>query len=242
MQSFRREAELYESSIFKKLMPATLAVVDNADGAEHLGRYVFPPCIVIKKGQSLNEFASSNVADFITIFQTLMHVVRAVKVMHDMGYAHRDIKPGNILRRPGEHDWTLIDFGCAARIGAPPLAMQIVLYVTLCNSGYMICTEQVTNWLGRAGTKAKISYSLGYTAPEVILAVEAGQRHMEASSALDIWAIGVVAFELLTRRRAFAPATHRSQVLLHLPAISCAVAVGAWMDPSAACRFQHIAS
>lgn len=121
VQSFRREAELYESSIFKKLMPATLAVVDNADGAEHLGRYVFPPCIVIKKGQSLNEFASSNVADFITIFQTLMHVVRAVKVMHDMGYAHRDIKPGNILRRPGEHDWTLIDFGCAARIGAEPL-------------------------------------------------------------------------------------------------------------------------
>jgi serine/threonine protein kinase len=117
VQSFRREAELYESSTFKKLMPATLAVVDNADGAEHLGRYVFPPCIVIKKGQSLNEFASSNVADFITIFQALMHVVRAVKVMHDMGYAHRDIKPGNILRRPGKHDWTLIDFGCAVRIG-----------------------------------------------------------------------------------------------------------------------------
>jgi serine/threonine protein kinase len=120
VQSFRREADLYASSIFKKLMPATLAVVDNADGSERLGRYVFPPCIVIKKGQSLNEFASSNVADFITIFQTLLHVVRAVKVMHEMGFAHRDIKPGNILRRPGEHDWTLIDFGCAVRIGAYP--------------------------------------------------------------------------------------------------------------------------
>lgn len=63
-----------------------------------------------------------------------------------------------------------------------------------------------------AGTRAKISYSLGYTAPEVILCVEAGQRHMDAAAALDIWAIGVVAFELLTRRRAFAPATRRSQV------------------------------
>lgn len=63
-----------------------------------------------------------------------------------------------------------------------------------------------------AGTKAKISYSLGYTAPEVILAVEAGQRNMEASAALDIWAVGVVAFELLTRRRAFAPATQRTHV------------------------------
>lgn len=129
VQSFRREADLYESSIFKKLMPATLAVVDNVDGAQHLGRYVFPPCIVIKKGQSLNEFASSNVADFITIFQTLMHVVRAVRVMHDMGYAHRDIKPGNILRRPGEHDWTLIDFGCAAPIGV--LHVSVLLTLTL---------------------------------------------------------------------------------------------------------------
>lgn len=65
--------------------------------------------------------------------------------------------------------------------------------------------------LRTAGTMAKISYSLGYTAPEVIHAVEAGERHMRATAALDIWSLGVVAFELLTRRRVFAPGTTREQ-------------------------------
>lgn len=118
MQTFRRELDLYETPMFKDLMPKTLLVADNSDGAERLGSYAFPPCIVITKGQSLNEFAVSTVSDFITVFQTLMHVARAMNYMHEMGYVHRDIKPGNILRRPGEHDWTLIDFGCSVRIGA----------------------------------------------------------------------------------------------------------------------------
>ena len=45
--------------------------------------------------------------------------MRALCKLHGFGYAHRDIKPGNILRRPKQHDWTLIDFGCTARIGVP---------------------------------------------------------------------------------------------------------------------------
>ena len=52
--------------------------------------------------------------------QVLLHAVRALRRLHAFGYAHRDIKPGNILRRPKQHDWTLIDFGCTARTGALP--------------------------------------------------------------------------------------------------------------------------
>ena len=52
------------------------------------------------------------------MLQVLSHAVRALQRLHNFGYAHRDIKPGNILRRPKQHDWTLIDFGCTAQIGA----------------------------------------------------------------------------------------------------------------------------
>eukprot|EP00892_Ulva_mutabilis_P012598 jgi/Ulvmu1/9710/UM055_0048.1 len=178
-EAFKREAELYANPAFKELMPATLAIEGNADGRERLRDYVFPPCIVIEKGQSLNEWAHTYRCDFVTIFQALSHSVRALASLHSMGYAHRDIKPGNILRRPKQHDWTLIDFGCAARIDTP----------------------------------TKVSFSLVYAAPETVHAVEAGERTILAHGAVDIWAVGVIAFELLTGERTFPYAAARNDIL-----------------------------
>jgi serine/threonine protein kinase len=37
--------------------------------------------------------------------------------IHELGYVHRDLKPGNVMWLPRENRWTVIDFGCAARIG-----------------------------------------------------------------------------------------------------------------------------
>lgn len=69
VQAFKREAALYANPAFKDLMPATLAIEDNAGGGERLHSYAFPPCIIIEKGQSLNEWAHANRCDFVTIFQ-----------------------------------------------------------------------------------------------------------------------------------------------------------------------------
>lgn len=44
-----------------------------------------------------------------------------------------------------------------------------------------------------------------YAAPEVIQADERGQQTMIVSGALDMWSLGVVAVELLTGERIFAP-------------------------------------
>eukprot|EP00892_Ulva_mutabilis_P002841 jgi/Ulvmu1/12558/UM090_0045.1 len=172
-KAFDMERELYTESQLKAMMPAILAVEDNTSGkAKTPYGYVFPPFVIIERGQSLDEWARDNAnKDFITIFQAVSHAVRALKGLHEFGYAHRDIKPGNILRRPKQHDWTLLDFGCTARIG----------------------------------TMASLSFSLKYAAPEVVHALEAGSKTILAETAVDIWAIGVIAYELLTEEPAFAP-------------------------------------
>ncbi|HBL14871.1 MAG TPA: serine/threonine protein kinase, partial [Cyanobacteria bacterium UBA11162] len=46
-----------------------------------------------------------------------IHYIRqigeALKVVHQKGLLHRDVKPANIIRRQGTHDVVLIDFGIA---------------------------------------------------------------------------------------------------------------------------------
>lgn len=54
-----------------------------------------------------------------------------------------------------------------------------------------------------AGSTASLAYSLNYAAPEVIQALESGRRTVHVNAAVDIWAIGVIAFELLAGERAF---------------------------------------
>lgn len=52
-------------------MPATHAIVDNADGSVHASNgYVFPPCIIIERGESLDQWARrESERDFVTTLQ-----------------------------------------------------------------------------------------------------------------------------------------------------------------------------
>lgn len=45
--------------------------------------------------------------------------------------------------------------------------------------------------------------SLDFAAPEVVRALEAGKTQMKVEPSQDVWALGMVAYELLTRSRAF---------------------------------------
>lgn len=49
--------------------------------------------------------------------QVLSHISDRLKDLHSAGYVHRDLKPGNVMWLPRTKRWTLIDFGCAARVG-----------------------------------------------------------------------------------------------------------------------------
>lgn len=54
-----------------------------------------------------------------------------------------------------------------------------------------------------AGMEAPLSYTLVYSAPEVAAAAAAGAKTIVAQPAMDAWALGIVAYELLTRQSAF---------------------------------------
>jgi serine/threonine protein kinase len=49
--------------------------------------------------------------------QVLANIAQRLEAMHAAGYAHRDLKPANVMWLPRENQWTLIDFGCAAKVG-----------------------------------------------------------------------------------------------------------------------------
>ena len=57
--------------------------------------------------------------------------------------------------------------------------------------------------IARIGTSASLNFTFTYAAPEVITAISAGKLDIEASSALDAWSLGVMAFELFTGAPAF---------------------------------------
>jgi eukaryotic-like serine/threonine-protein kinase len=47
--------------------------------------------------------------------QVLFHISERLVDLHESGFVHRDVKPGNILWLHKKKQWTLIDFGCVAR-------------------------------------------------------------------------------------------------------------------------------
>ena len=49
--------------------------------------------------------------------QMLANIAKRLSHMHEAGFVHRDLKPGNVMWLPRENRWTIIDFGCVSRTG-----------------------------------------------------------------------------------------------------------------------------
>jgi serine/threonine protein kinase len=79
----------------------------------------------LQKGESLDKWAThvnlKSRQHFVTILSVLIHLAQRLRALHEIGIVHRDLKPANVLWRPRAHEWTLIDFGCAAEKGATPV-------------------------------------------------------------------------------------------------------------------------
>jgi serine/threonine protein kinase len=109
-------------------------------------------------------------------------IVDAMEAAHDQGIIHRDLKPANVMVR-GDGTVKVLDFGLAKALAGP----EGPAYTDAMNS------PTLTN---RATQLGMILGTAAYMAPE-----QAKGRAVDRRA--DIWAFGVVLYEMLSGRRAF---------------------------------------
>ena len=138
-------------------------------------------------GRTLNERLAAGPLPEKEVLQIGLQLADGLEAAHREGVIHRDLKPGNLRLTP-EGRLKILDFGLAKRVEPA-------------NQGTV--TQSMSEPSGAAGT-------LAYMAPEQL-------RDEKADPRADLWAAGVVLYELVTARRPFEgkTATTLADAILH---------------------------
>ncbi|TAG50269.1 MAG: serine/threonine-protein kinase [Betaproteobacteria bacterium] len=136
------------------------------------------------EGEQILNYANRRQLNLSARCTLMIEVLDALHYAHQHLVVHRDLKPSNIMVR-ADGRVALLDFGVAKVLEAPDLPAE---------------ATELTRMMGSALT-------LAYAAPEQLLA-----DHVTTSA--DVYAAGVVLFELLTGARPFASAERSASALL----------------------------
>jgi Protein kinase domain/WD40-like Beta Propeller Repeat len=170
---FRREAQVLASLNHPNI--AAIHGLEGADGALAL-------VLELIDGPTLADRIAGGPIPLDQVVAIARQIAEALEAAHERGIVHRDLKPSNIKLRP-DGTVKLLDFGLAK-----------VLASDIGNSGDGSASPTLTS--PSLVARGVIFGTPAYVSPEQA-------RGEEADRGSDIWAFGVVLYEMLSRRRAF---------------------------------------
>jgi serine/threonine protein kinase/Tol biopolymer transport system component len=136
------------------------------------------------EGEDLSQRIAGGAIPVDEVLPIARQIAEALEAAHEQGIVHRDLKPANIKVRP-DGTVKVLDFGLAKAMD--PAGTSAPAALSLANSPTLTSPATMQGII--LGTAA-------YMAPE-----QARGRTVDRRA--DIWAFGVVLYEMLTGRRAF---------------------------------------
>ena len=150
----------------------------------HVGQYDGSPYIVTEllQGETLRDRLGKGPMRLREVVDFGVELARGLAAAHDAGIVHRDLKPENIwITKDGRIK--ILDFGLAKL--DPDQAASV---------------DGKTVTLRQHSSPGQVFGTVGYMSPEQV-------RGLHADSRSDIFAVGVILYEMLSGQRAFKKAT-----------------------------------
>jgi eukaryotic-like serine/threonine-protein kinase len=147
-----------------------------------VGQYNSLPFIVTEfiRGESLRQRMAHGPIELLEALDIAIQIANGLRAAHESGIIHRDIKPENVMVLPDGYV-KILDFGLA-KLRNPP---ELIAPSPQVSTVSLIDTDS-----------GVIVGTVNYMSPEQL-------RGQNIDERTDIWSLGVVLYELLSRRRPF---------------------------------------